>query len=83
MSDKEVTQINKAISMYLKAQRFISESNLDAALEAINASMEAVTTGKALMLKATIYEIMGKNDLAREYMDQADKKNTDQLILND
>jgi tetratricopeptide (TPR) repeat protein len=79
MLPEKVTQVNTAISTFIKAQQYLNESNFEAALEAIVESLGTVTSGEALLLKGTIYLEMGKRELAKEYMDDAQKLERDNL----
>lgn len=74
LQQESLIQINMAISNFFLAQKYFYEVDLEAALEAIDASLAAVKTGQALILKGTIYLKMGMNELGKEYLEEAEKE---------
>lgn len=70
----KVERISNAISLFIKAQKFLKQDQLEAALESINKSIELVETPQGISLKASIYLEMGEKELAEKYLKEAEER---------
>lgn len=73
LSIGEMERIDDAITLFLGAQKLLKQGQLEAALEAINQSIDLVETPQGIFLKASIYLEMGE-ELAEKYLKLAEEK---------